>query len=755
MSTRTVGSLAGLRRSYAAKLMVALLAVVALTVTFGATIHIQTTNEIAADTEAELTEDASMQATALDTWVRNVEGGARMTSAHPTLQSGDEAAIRDHLQRVADAETLPVGVVAVHYYDRPSTTIVASSNPAMEGVNPGEQGAPFATSPPTFDGSDDVYISDPFEVPVVDFPVLAVMSPVQGTDGAVIYMVNLEARMQQFAASSGASAARVIDGGGQYIAHPDTDRILTDHEGSAASMSRMQSSPMYMEGGDVVMGSAPLATNDWVVMVHTPKSEAFALADSVTSKLTGLILLSVVSLGLIGVTVGSNTVISLRRLTARADEMADGNLDTSLDWNRRDEIGQLYGALASLRDSLSSSLAEAEAARNEAESARADAESTTRTLERTAGDYEDVMSEVADGDLTRRVDADRDSEAMAAIGHAFNGMVDQLEATLGDVAAFADHVANEAEEVRTSSREVRSASEDAADAVNEISDGAHRQTERLHDVADEVGTLSAGAEETAATVQQVATTAEEAAEAGADGRDAAEAALSEMDAIETATDDTVREMESLEAEMGEIGDIAELIADIAEQTNLLALNASIEAARTGAEGDGFAVVADEVKSLAEETRDAASEVEARVEELQARADETADGVRDTSARVDAGVETVEAAIEALERIARHAEETDESIGEIRDVTASQAESASAVVEMVDEVAAISEQTTEEAETVSAATEEQTATLHSVGDAVDDLAEGARDLRALIEEFRLDATETYDHDTPAVDAAADD
>ena len=747
MSTRQTTPLGALRRSYAAKLMVSLLAVVALTVAFGATIHVQTTDAIAADTQAELTGDATVQAAALDTWVRNVEGQTRMTSAHPTLQSGDEAAIRSHLSSVAAADTLPTGVVAVHYYDRSSATIVASSNAEMEGVDTEEQGAPFATSPPTFDSADDVYVSEPFEVAVADFPVLAVMSPVEGTDGAVIYMVNLESRMQQFASAAGANEAVVIDGQGRYIAHPDPDKVLTEHDGSESMLSRMQSESMYMERGDTVMGSAPLESNDWVVMVHTPESAAFALADAVTSKLTGLILLSIISLGLIGVTVGSNTAISLRQLTKRADEMAAGDLDTDLEWKRTDEIGRLYGSLASLRDSLRTSLDEAEAARREAER-------TANELEDAAADYEDAMRDVADGDLTRRVDTDRRSDEMVSIGRSFNGMVDALESTLVEVSTFAEQVADEATDVRSSSREVREASEDAADAVAEISDGAHRQTDRLHEVADEVGTLSAGAEETAATVQQVAATAEEAAEAGADGRDAAEAALSEMDKIETATDQTVDEMESLEAEMGEIGDIAELIADIAEQTNLLALNASIEAARTGAEGDGFAVVADEVKSLAEETREAAGEVEARVEELQERADETAEGVRDTSARVDTGVETVEEAIEALERIARHAEETDDSIGEIRDVTASQADSATSVVEMVDEVAAISEQTTDEAETVSAATEEQTATLRTVGDAVDDLASGARDLRELLDDFRLDTVESHDR-KPAADAAADD
>jgi len=72
-----------------------------------------------------------------------------------------------------------------------------------------------------------------------------------------------------------------------------------------------------------------------------------------------------------------------------------------------------------------------EAAKAEAEARSAEVERLNRRLETTADDYSATMDRAADGDLTVRLDADSESEAMEQIGAGFNEMMDEIEATMG------------------------------------------------------------------------------------------------------------------------------------------------------------------------------------------------------------------------------------------------------------------------------------------------------------------------------------
>ena len=163
--------------------------------------------------------------------------------------------------------------------------------------------------------------------------------------------------------------------------------------------------------------------------------------------------------------------------------------------------------------------------------------------------------------------------------------------------------------------------------------------------------------------------------------------------------DAVKQANATDARMAElsaagdrIGNVVKLITSIAEQTNLLALNATIEAARAGDAGRGFAVVAQEVKNLAGQTAKATDEISSHIVNMQRATGESVEAIKaigqtierisEITASISAAVEEQGAATqniahgvqaaaggtlqvaENIERVARNAEETETTSGQM-------------------------------------------------------------------------------------------
>ncbi len=208
----------------------------------------------------------------------------------------------------------------------------------------------------------------------------------------------------------------------------------------------------------------------YLEVVAATEVGASAVAERSTSAITGLIVLTVINLGLVAATVGGNTAASLSSLSATATRMGDGDLDVDLTSRRDDEIGDLYDSFDEMRRSLRSSLEETERAREEAEearesaeTARAEAETARREVERErerlaevndsleadAERFGEVMARCADGDLTARMGGEGNTEAMASVATSFDEMMDGIESLVGRISQFADDVSDAS---RTSDR---------------------------------------------------------------------------------------------------------------------------------------------------------------------------------------------------------------------------------------------------------------------------------------------------------------
>lgn len=362
----------------------------------------------------------------------------------------------------------------------------------------------------------------------------------------------------------------------------------------------------------------------------------------------------------------------------------------------------------------------------------------TTNAERTVLEYQVAVQECADGDLTRRLNTDVQSEELSALATGINEMLADLEDTIGSLTNFANEVATYSQEVRMSTEEVRDGSEQVTASIREISENAERQLQGLTVASSEMDEFSTTVEGIAASSNEVAELSERTVETGRQGREAAQTAIESMNQIENESVETVEEIERLEAEVEHIDELIDFITEIAEQTNMLALNANIEASRAGEYGDGFAAVANEIKALAERTKDAAADIEGRLAEIQEQTDRTVTEVQETSEQIADNADSVENAVNALDEIATLAQETNSGVQAISQTTEREVETTQEVAKMVEGAAetatTISDETTAESETVAAAAEAQTTALEQIALSAADLADRATHLSTTLGDF---------------------
>ncbi|WP_461208322.1 methyl-accepting chemotaxis protein [Desulfocurvus sp. DL9XJH121] len=163
---------------------------------------------------------------------------------------------------------------------------------------------------------------------------------------------------------------------------------------------------------------------------------------------------------------------------------------------------------------------------------------------------------------------------------------------------------------------VSSAADELTAQVEEASHGADQQQERTGEVATAMEQMNATVLEVARNSGEVAELADETREKAQEGRTLAEESAAIAENVAGQVEALRASMADLGERAEAVGRIVEVITDIADQTNLLALNAAIEAARAGDAGRGFAVVADEVRKLAERTMGATQEVRDSIGSIQ-------------------------------------------------------------------------------------------------------------------------------------------
>jgi methyl-accepting chemotaxis protein len=305
---------------------------------------------------------------------------------------------------------------------------------------------------------------------------------------------------------------------------------------------------------------APLDVDglDWVVLAEIDQAEVAAPIVRLRNQTLVVGAFVLVGLALAGWFISRWIARPLGQLSDAARALADGDFSSELTAHGNDEVGQMAGAFATMREHLKKLMA----------------------------DMQVVVDAASGGDLSKRIDVQAYDGSYAHLVGAVNDMLAAISVPLRQVTSSAQTVSMAAEEIRQGSQS--------------IANGASEQASSL--------------EQTAAAMEEISGMTKRNAQHTNAARALTSDTLSAAEAGDVIVHEMVTSMTEIRASANNTAEIIKNINQIAFQTNLLALNAAVEAARAGEAGRGFAVVAEEVRNLALRSKEAAQRTEELIQE---------------------------------------------------------------------------------------------------------------------------------------------
>ena len=318
-----------------------------------------------------------------------------------------------------------------------------------------------------------------------------------------------------------------------------------------------------------------------------------------------------------------------------------------------------------------------------------------------------IASEVASGNLSVHIDNNQTNE-VGRLMAALATMVSGLRELVRSIESGATNIAASAEELST--------------VTSQTSDGINRQKQETDQVAAAMNEMTATVADIARNAEQAFTIASDAANQATKGEHEVRETVNQVNSLSVEVSQSMEIIQGLQAETANIGTVLDVIKSVAEQTNLLALNAAIEAARAGEQGRGFAVVADEVRSLAQRTQSSAQEIEALVTTLQSSAKNSVSAMESSASLASHTLERATATGASIERITHAVDEIKQYNNQIATASEQQTSVAEEINQNVTRIRDVTDQ--------SAASSNQTASSSS------ELARLGSELQTLVSRFRL-------------------
>lgn len=250
---------------------------------------------------------------------------------------------------------------------------------------------------------------------------------------------------------------------------------------------------------------------------------------------------------ILGIMITKSVVKPVYEVKKAANSISNGYLDVQIEYDAKDELGQLANDIRNTAEALSLYVSEIRTGMLSLGSGKLNYQS----------------------DVTYKGDFVEVGEALRSISKMLRESMMQIGSSAEQVSSSAEQVSNGAQTLAQGASEQASSIEELAVSINEIAESVQENAQnavKSSQLADEVGIS--------------------------------------LEKSDEQMKELLESIQLIKKNSSEITGIIKEIEDIAFQTNILALNASVEAARAGEAGRGFSVVAGEVRRLASKTTEA-------------------------------------------------------------------------------------------------------------------------------------------------------